>query len=107
MYKRRARVVFWAASSALVECATRLAETLAAEWIQVVPFLPSVTDCDLLVTLDQDSLRHLPELPAGCRHKHWVLAADSREADLAAHVQSLVGGMRLLAGLDQSDVPQK
>ncbi|HUW97932.1 MAG TPA: hypothetical protein VMV40_03680 [Acidiferrobacter sp.] len=105
MYKRRARVVFLASTNTLAERVVRCAEAVGSRWIQAAAYPSQLNDYDLLVTLDAESLCALPLLPLGGRHKHWPLSALSSDADIEAHVESLVGGMRLLAMLDQSSAP--
>jgi len=105
MYKRRARVVFLATSDTLVERTVRCAETVGTKWIQAMAYPPPMSDYDLLITLDVESLRNLPPLPIGARHKHWPLSVLSSSADIEAHMKSLIGGMQLLAGLDESGAP--
>ncbi|WP_298137596.1 hypothetical protein [Acidiferrobacter sp.] len=107
MYKRRARLVFAALAPGLAERAARVALAHGAGWIEARPGpagrIPA--DCDLLITLDAAADALGPDLPAGCRHIHWPLPAHPSDADIAARIEGLVGGMRLLARLDGSGAP--
>lgn len=105
MYKRRAHVVFFATDDLLVEEALRSARALAPDWIEARPYAPPLADCDLFITLDAGGLGNLPRLPQGVRHKHWPLSAARANQDLEEHMKGLVGGMRLLAGLDGGTPP--
>lgn len=107
MYKRRARLAFASALPGLAERVARSATMRGADWVEAssCPSGAVPPSCDLLVTLDALALEARPELPSGCRHVHWPLPASPTDADIAARVDGLVGGMRLLARLDNSEAP--
>ena len=108
MYKRRARLAFVSASPELAERVARIATLRGGEWVEASSCLPGAapSSCDLLVTLDALALAARPDLPLGCRHAHWPLPASPPDADIVARVDGLVGGMRLLARLDNSEAPR-
>ena len=108
MYKRRARLAFASALPGLAERVARIATMRGADWVEASSCPPGAAppSCDLLVTLDALALEARPELPSGCRHAHWPLPASPTDADIAARVDGLVGGMRLLARLDNSEAPR-
>ncbi len=107
MYKRRARLTFLSSTPDLAARAARIAAALGASWIEARACLvgTTVTDCDLLVTLDAAALAVCQAPPPGCRHVHWPLSPSCKDRDIATYVESLVGGMRLLARLDASGAP--
>ncbi len=107
MYKRRARLIFLSSTPDLAVRASRIAAALGAAWIEAraCPADAIATDCDLLVTLDAVALATRQLSPPGCRSVHWPLSPSCTDSDIAAHVESLVGGMRLLARLDASGAP--
>ncbi len=108
MYKRRARLAFASSSPGLAERASRIAVMRGADWVEAWPCPAGAVppSCDLLVTLDALALAARPDLPLGCRHAHWPLPESPTDADIAARVDGLVGGMRLLARLDDSAAPK-
>lgn len=105
MYKRRARVVFIAATANLEERAVHCARHLASAWVEARTSTSGGEGCDLLITLDTESKLSLPPLPRGCRHKHWELPAFASDGDIGGYIEGLVGGMRLLAALDGTEAP--
>lgn len=107
MYKRRARLTFTSSAPDLARRAAQIATARGASWLQarVCPAGAAPEDCDLLVTLDPQALAVCPPPPPGCRHVHWPLAPSCADADIASHVDGLIGGMRLLARLDDSQAP--
>lgn len=107
MYKRRARLAFVSSSPALAERATHIARARGGDWVEAgsCPAGTVPLGCDLLVTLDTAALNARPDLPAGCRHVHWPCPVSPTDDEIAARVDGLVGGMRLLARLDGSEAP--
>jgi len=57
---------------------------------------------DLVITLGEAAWDALPALPAGTQHRHWPLAGHDRAtlAELVERVDGVVGGLRLLARVD-------
>ncbi|HKJ09515.1 MAG TPA: hypothetical protein VKA76_10545 [Gammaproteobacteria bacterium] len=136
MYKRRARVVFFAAATPCVAALARaLAEHLDSQWLDVraaftgpAPHCPPATSdglplsavpaaldesllgwADLLVCLDAAALTACPALPPDVRRIHWPAVAavahlgvddPTLRKALEERIQGMIGGMRLLAGLD-------
>lgn len=107
MYKRRARLAFASSSTALAERVAEIARARGDDWLEAgfCPVGAAPSGCDLLVTLDAAALEARPDLPSGCRHVHWPCPPSPTDDDIAARVDGLVGGMRLLARLDGSEAP--
>ncbi|MDA8390676.1 MAG: hypothetical protein M0Z76_08130 [Gammaproteobacteria bacterium] len=101
MYKRRARILFLATDPADGACARRAAQTLGAKWLEPVGDAHD-TPIDLIISLDADAA--CGPLPQGVPHKHWPIG-EPRAEDIRRRVAGLVGGMRLLAAVDDSGPP--
>ncbi|MDA8361349.1 MAG: hypothetical protein M0Z44_05040 [Gammaproteobacteria bacterium] len=101
MYKRRARILFLASDPEDVACARQAAQTLGSGWLEPVGDAQD-TPIDLVVSLDAQAACAAPA--RGVAHKHWPLGP-MRAEDIHRHVASLVGGMRLLAAVDDSGPP--
>lgn len=104
MYTRRAKVLFIAADPRVVAAAVAASGVLGAAWIDAEGSDDLRPGFDLVVTLDHDAHERLASKLAE-RGRHWPLSPTNRDADLAAHIASLIGGMRLLARLDESGAP--
>lgn len=104
MYTRRARVLFMATDPETVTVAVATAGLLAAAWIDAEGGANLRPGFDLVITLDSDAQARLAPHISG-PYRHWPLTAATRAADLAARITALVGGMRLLARLDDSGAP--
>ncbi|MHB1566973.1 MAG: hypothetical protein ACYCXG_09715 [Acidiferrobacter sp.] len=104
MYTRRAKVLFMAADPQVAAAAVAAAGVLGAAWIEAEGGDDLRPGFDLVVTLDKDVHEHFAPKVAG-RYRYWPLSPTRRDADLAAHIASLIGGMRLLARLDESGAP--
>jgi len=104
-YKRKARVVFLADDSHLASMAAELGNQLGSAWLEcrAVPFTQASSEllqwADLLVTLDSVAQQNRPRLPPTTQHRHCPCPDPANAHDcLAAHIHSLLGGMKILDG---------
>lgn len=115
-YKRAARIAFFSADGALADIAVRAAETFAVGWLVATAIACERVELsdwhsaeraraawrqyDLLVSLDEPARLWLAQLqpPAPVRHYGIDDLAPAEQAGaVAQRVQSMVGGMRMLA----------
>lgn len=109
-YKRKARIVFLADNPHLASMAAELGSQLGSAWLEcrAVPLMQTSSEllqwADLLITLDGVAQQNHPGLPPTTQHRHCPCPypANARNC-LTAHIQSLVGGMKMLDG----DPPSK
>lgn len=104
-YKRKARIVFLAESVQLADMAAELGNKLGRAWLEcrTVPLAHPSSDllqwADLIITLDEVAQQNHPKLLHTAQQRHCPCPnmADAHDC-LATHIQSLLGGMRILNG---------
>ncbi|WP_298169728.1 hypothetical protein [Acidithiobacillus sp.] len=105
MYKRRVRILFWHPTDpAKARYAATLAEALGADWLEARMDEPDHAWPDLLIALD---CRTAPDIPRATHTqcKYWPLAQGSWKDAVRARITGVIGGLRLLARMDQSPAP--
>lgn len=108
MYKRRARIRFWhAEDGGKARRAAGLAYRLGGDWVEADALVGLGNDAadpwpDLLIALD---CSHPPALPLAhhTRCKCWPCSDGGQ--DTRQRILGILGGLRLLARLDQSGAP--
>lgn len=116
MYKRPARVLFVAESDAgRSERIAQLTNThhrdflrarSAASWAETSS--ADLAWADLVITLDERARHEAAVLKTGKPTRHWPEPAGETEeaiTDALERLESMVGGMRMLARLDEQDQP--
>ena len=105
MYKRRVRILFWHPTDpAKARYAATLAEALGADWLEARTDEPDHAWPDLLVVLDCHTAPDIPRA-THTQCKYWPLAQGSWEDAVRARITGVIGGLRLLARMDQSPAP--
>ena len=104
-YKRKAHVVFLAENARLADAATELGNQLGGVWLEcrTAPLRQTGSElvqwADLLITLDGVAQQNCPARLPTVQHRHWPCPDQASIHDcLAAHIQSLLGGMKILDG---------
>ncbi|MCE5387949.1 MAG: hypothetical protein K0041_05140 [Acidithiobacillus sp.] len=106
MYKRRARVHFQHSQRPeIAQWAAELAEQIGGDWLEAQHTDLDPTWPDLLILLD-GSPADKPQLPRPVTIKIWELGPDWKDR-LTGKIQGMLGGLRLLARLDQSEAPRQ
>ena len=108
MYKRRARIRFWHAEDGeKARRAAELAYRLGGDWVEADALVGVGNGAadpwpDLLIALD---CSHPPALPLAphTRCKCWTCSDGGQ--DTRQRILGILGGLRLLARLDQSGAP--
>lgn len=101
MYKRSARIIFLG-NQQLRDWANKACAHYGSHWLESKEAtLTSLDWADLVITLDADALKNLPELPRQTRHKHWPLDHEN-EKTVTQKVLGMIGGMKMLARLDEN-----
>ena len=105
MYKRRARILFWhPTDSAKARYAAALAEALGADWLEARADETDHAWPDLLIALDCHTAPGISRA-AHTQCKYWPLPQDGWEDTVHARILGVLGGLRLLARMDQSPAP--
>lgn len=104
-YKRKARIVFLAENSHLASMAAELGNQLGSAWLEcrAVPLMQTSREllqwADLLITLDGVAQQNHTGLPPTTQYRHCPCPNPASAHDcLTEHIQSLLGGMKILGG---------
>ncbi len=105
MYKRRAHILFWHPTNPeKARYAATLAAELGAEWLETRVQETDLFWPDLLIALDCDSVPNR-ERAQHTQCKFWPAPTQNETAALRERILGVIGGLRLLARLDQSVAP--